>query len=391
MVFVVACVFAPELAIAKRKVVYMLDASVKKTMGISLAELRAKSVSSIVLKVEKEKVEVFLYSKKEEIETIQKPSCGEAVGDKKRRGHYMLVSVKGGLVTSKIVLGDNYFFVEGLLKPWLNDGLRTFLRIEGNVFAIYQHLGCTTKSLEFFRLKGDGTIIKVHFQNKDGLDFTKIFTGFQGETGHYKEPHIFCTPYTAIKHTFCMSYNFTGKSFEQARSWAEPFKKRTDPQSQVAYKKDPAPPYSLRGEARYTLFSYLTALSKGDYKRAAHYYGGAYNRLRRMNPSLNIARFKPEDYRYLKRYCTVNGGKCYIPTSIKDSVLGSNAKGLDSRFVQALGDISRSDGTMKFSVEFVSPGYEQLKVNGRTRFTFKVIKTSKGFKVLDLPPKKKVR
>jgi len=374
--------FCSQAVSAKRKVVYMIAPTVKEAMGIGLDELRSKSASSLVLQVGKEKVEVFLYSDNERIETVAQSSCGEAVGDKKRRGRFMLVSVKGDLVTSKTILGDDYFFVEGLLKRWLNDGLRTFPRIGGSVFAIYQHLGCTIKSLEFFGLDGEGAIVKVPFKDKDGYEFTKIFTGFQGETGRREEAHVFCSPYAAIKNTICLSYNFTGKEFVQSGAWMAPLKKRTE-------KKDPAPAYSVRGEARHTLFSYLMALSKGDYKRAVHYYGGSYNLLRRMNPSLNAARFKPEGQEYLKRYCTVNGGKCYIPSSIEDSVFGSGVRSMDTKLLKALGRIDKGDGTKKFSVEFVSPGYIPLRIDGKKSFVFKVLKTSKGFKVLDLPPRKK--
>lgn len=379
---VAACLLASGVALAKRKVIYMLTPSIEEALGMGIKELRARSVSSIVRGVEKGKVEIFLYSDNERIETLKKPSCGEAIGDKKRRGRFMLVSVKGGLVTSKVVLGDDHFFVEGLFTRRINDGIRTLPGINDNTFAIYQHLGCTIKSLEFFRVEDDATIKRVPFKDKDGLEFSKIFTGFKGDVGRRGEEHVFCSPYVAVKHTMCLSYDFTGHEFMQASSWMDSIKKRTDT-------KDPAPAYSVNGEAKHTLFKYLMALSKADYKRAAFYYGGSYRKLRRMNPSLNSLGYKPQGYEFLKRYCTANRGRCYIPTSIKDSVFARGVKGMDPKLLEALGKIDKSDGTMKFTVEFVSPSYKKLRIEGRKGFDFRVMKTSKGPKVLDLPPRRK--
>jgi len=378
----VVCLFGSEAAVAERKVVYMPNPSVEKALGLTLIELRAKSTSSAVRTIDDERVEVFLYSDNERVETVQKPSCGVAIGDKKRQGRYMLVSVKRGFVTSKIVLGEDYFFIEGLLTRRVNEGLRSLPGGGDNLFAIYQHLGCTIKSLEFFSLEADGTLKRVPFRDQDGLDFTKVFTGFGGDVGRSGKAFVFCSPYAAIKHTICLSYNYTGKEFAQARSWMAPLTRRKG-------NKDPAPAYTTRSGARYALFSYLMAFSKGEYKRAAHYFGGSYSLLRRMNPNLKTSSYKPEGYEYLDRYCRVNAGKCYIPTSIKDSVFVVGGKGESERLIATLGKIDSSDGTIKFNVEFVSPGYKRLEINGRTSFVFKVLQTSKGFRVLTLPPRQK--
>ncbi len=378
----VVCLLGPDAAVAKRKVVYMPNPTVNKALGLTMTELRARSTSSAVRTVDGDKVEVFLYSDNERVKTVQKPSCGEAIGDKKRQGRYLLVSVERGLVTSKIVLGEDYFFIEGLLTRRVNEGLRSLPGDGDNLFAIYQYLGCTTKSLEFFSLEADGTLKRVHFRDKDGLDFTKVFTGFGGDVGRSGKAFVFCSPYAAIKHTICLSYNYTGKEFAQARSWMAPLIRRKD-------NKDPAPAYTTRGGARYALFTYLMAFSKGEYKRAAHYFGASYSLLRRMNPQLKTGSYKPGGYEYLERYCKANGGRCYIPSSIKDSVFAAGGKGGSERLIETLGKIDRSDGTIKFNVEFVSPDYKQLEIGGRTSFVFKVLKTSKGFRVLTLPPRYK--
>ncbi len=376
------CLFSSTAAWAERKVVYMPVPTVKEALGITLEQLRAKSVSGVVRTVGGSKVEVFLYSDNEKTETIKEPSCGEDIGDKKRQGRYMLVSVKRGLVTSKIVLGDNYFFVEGLLTRRINEGLRSLQGGGDNLFAIYQHLGCTVKTLEFFSLGADSTLKRVEFKDKDGLVSTRVLTGFGGDVGRMGKAFVFCSPHADIKNTICLSYEYTGGEFLQGKSWMDTLTRRKD-------NKDPAPAYSVRSEGRYALFSYLMALSKGEYERAAYYYGGAYRVLRRMNPGLKTSSYKPEGYEYLERYCNLNMGRCYIPTSIKDSTFSTSTKGRSEKFIAALGQIDSSDGTLRFNVEFVSPGYQPLEIDGRTSFVFKVLQTSKGCRVLTLPPRDK--
>ncbi len=376
------CLFSFPAAQAERKVVYMPVPTVKEALGITIAELRAKSVSNLVRTVGSSKVEVFLYADNEKITTIKKTSCGEEIGDKKRQGRYKLVSVKRGLVTSKIVLGDNYFFIEGLFTQQINEGLRSLDGGGDKLFAIHQHLGCTIKSLEFFSLEPDSTLKRVEFKDKDGLISTRILTGFGGDVGRIGKAFVFCSPYFDIKNTICLSYAYTKGEFLQGKSWMDTLTRPKD-------KKDVTPAYSVRSEGRYALFSYLMALNKGEYERAAHYYGGAYRILRRMNPGLKTSSYKPEGYEYLERYCNLNMGRCYIPTSIKDSTFSTSTKGRSEKFIEALGQVDRSDGTLKFNVEFVSPGYKQLEIDGRTSFVFKVLKTSKGYRVLTLPPRYK--
>lgn len=59
-------------------------------------------------------------------------------------------------------------------------------------------------------------------------------------------------------------------------------------------------------QAEETLTDFFQFLADGDYRQAAELYGGDYDQLRDMNPSIS-----PDDYESLWRSgCTVNGFQC---------------------------------------------------------------------------------
>jgi hypothetical protein len=125
--------------------------------------------------------------------------------------------------------------------------------------------------------------------------------------------------------------------------------------------------------ARDALTSFYSLLSYGAYEQAAFLYGGSYEALRSLNPSIPA-----DDYISLwENACTVNGYQCL---EIK----------------QILNEFQNKEGIFHFLVEFkhrdgsllmVSPccGANATQLPPQTQFELRVERHQGKFLVLDLP------
>ncbi len=123
--------------------------------------------------------------------------------------------------------------------------------------------------------------------------------------------------------------------------------------------------------AKLSLNNFLSLLNLGQYEQALNYFQGDFNYLASLNLEIN----KNDKVELLKRYCTVNGGKCLRFMIIDQAEFSANEY---QYTVQFLND----DGTV-----YATPGCP-CKGGGTKEFYFKVKKVTEGqFVVTDLPPK----
>ena len=126
-------------------------------------------------------------------------------------------------------------------------------------------------------------------------------------------------------------------------------------------------------EAHASLVSFFELLNAKEYNKAASIYGGSYDGLQDINPSVD-----PADHaKLLENACEINGNKCYLVRS--------------ATFMEAQGD------TFIFQVEFNNPdgslfvrgpccGANETEMPPESQFEYKVKKTTNGkFLVMDLP------
>ena len=150
---------------------------------------------------------------------------------------------------------------------------------------------------------------------------------------------------------FCDSYVYTGNNFKQTTSWMT--------QELGTTKLRP----KISDEARRALFDYLSALSGKRYQEAVFNYGGSYDLLTKLNPTIS----SDAKTNLFEAYCTSNGGKCFVPEIVADKNISNLLE-------------------MTFSVSFVTRDFDDVVVNGQKNFDFRVQRVANDFKVLDLPP-----
>jgi hypothetical protein len=123
--------------------------------------------------------------------------------------------------------------------------------------------------------------------------------------------------------------------------------------------------------AKLSLSNFLSLLNLGQYQQALSYFQGDFNYL----ASLNLESNQNDKAELLKRFCTVNGGKCLKFMIINQEELSANEYQYTVQFLN-------NDGAV-----YATPGCP-CKGGGKTQFYFKVKKITEGqFVVTDLPPK----
>lgn len=124
-------------------------------------------------------------------------------------------------------------------------------------------------------------------------------------------------------------------------------------------------------QAREVLKTYLTALYEGRYEEAVTLYGGAYETLQGLNPSVDR-----EDYSGLfANACEFNGYQCLAVHSITlEETVSPTEHVFLVEFIDSTGEL------LRFTPPPGSPN------EPRTQFSFTVIKQDERLQVLEIPP-----
>lgn len=296
--------------------------------------------------------DIYLEAPDEKAEVLKASYCGGRAGARQFSGRYQLLAVADNTIVSRFDLGPDDTFVEN--SP--HDGARLFhdLKSGQDLIALLQYGDCNSESVQFFSADPSGHLFLITFLDRDGRAWKQMLTWPNGVIPRMPDGSpAFCAYASSVGYEFCEAYAFDGENFLETakwmtQDWAAPIKGRNDV-----------------GVAARTLFDFLSALSATEYAAAAFY----------LDPSATTGDAahsnsdRTQRQAFLRNYCTVAGGQC--PTPVK---------------LEAKPDAG-APGLLRFQVSFQNSDFQPLTVGPRTSFDFRVVKSPKGFKVLDLPPR----
>lgn len=324
------------------------DASNVAPVTTDLKAVRRNSLSHVTLQTSSGPVAVYLYARDQEVSVLQAPYCGGNEGDKDSQGHYELISVRNGKITSQLRLDPGTFFV----TEHPHDGLHIFTP-PGNgqqLVKLYQYGSCNSESAEFYRLDPEGHLARVAFLAADGRRFLSQSTGPSGGVHSSGQGNsIFCSYNNFIGMMECDAYRYDGKNFIQTKSWM-------GSELPVVW-KHPTP----AAQAQRALYDFLSALDSKNYQAAAFYYAGPSSAGARQAESPPL-----EASEWLAAYCGTAG--CPIPVEIANP------------------SPSGSDDEMEFMVSFGASDFTSVQTKGKSKVRFRVKRLANGFKVSGLPP-----